>query len=304
MQLMRERHAEAGTSPSSRRVPRMARCGSRIGDRSRSLEHASGLPARLVDAPPTGRREFEHEICAMPLEVRATVAFDLQRSWASSCSVSCGGSRGRVAGNAVRRPEGPAKAGRHVRCQTLTVVASGFSRTSRSCVRSAARSSKLLPRRRCRWTTIPRRGRLLRGEVHDNYAAALAGVAGHAGLFGSAPPSGGSALPSCRGARDCQDGLRVSVFAWRWSSTYDDEERGPWELARARMGYDAAHFVVRHADVAGGASAMSALPAPRSGSIPCAIATTCCWPTVPAAAARSTTMRDVRRAFHDALADA
>jgi hypothetical protein len=32
------------------------------------LEHASGLPARLLDAPPAGRREFEHEICAMPLE--------------------------------------------------------------------------------------------------------------------------------------------------------------------------------------------------------------------------------------------
>src|SRR5262249_32059574 len=32
------------------------------------LEHASGLPARLVDAPPEGRREFEHEICTTRLE--------------------------------------------------------------------------------------------------------------------------------------------------------------------------------------------------------------------------------------------
>jgi CubicO group peptidase (beta-lactamase class C family) len=32
------------------------------------LEHASGLPARLVDAPPIGRREFEHDICATRLE--------------------------------------------------------------------------------------------------------------------------------------------------------------------------------------------------------------------------------------------
>src|SRR5262249_56938818 len=39
-----------------------------------------------------------------------------------------------------------------------------------------------------------RRGRTLRGEVHDNYAAALGGVAGHAGPFGDAPPGG-------RGAR-------------------------------------------------------------------------------------------------------
>src|SRR5688572_29948856 len=27
------------------------------------LEHASGLPARLVEPPPEGRREFEHDIC-------------------------------------------------------------------------------------------------------------------------------------------------------------------------------------------------------------------------------------------------
>ena len=31
-----------------------------------------------------------------------------------------------------------------------------------------------------------RRGRTLIGEVHDNYAAALGGAAGHAGLFGTA----------------------------------------------------------------------------------------------------------------------
>ena len=31
------------------------------------LEHASGLPARLLDAPPPTRREFEHDICSMPL---------------------------------------------------------------------------------------------------------------------------------------------------------------------------------------------------------------------------------------------
>lgn len=34
------------------------------------------------------------------------------------------------------------------------------------------------------------RGRLLRGEVHDENAAALGGVAGHAGLFGTAPAVG------------------------------------------------------------------------------------------------------------------
>src|SRR5262249_18069468 len=32
------------------------------------LEHAGGLSARLLDAPPQGRREFEHDISVMPLE--------------------------------------------------------------------------------------------------------------------------------------------------------------------------------------------------------------------------------------------
>ena len=32
------------------------------------LEHASGLPARLVDPPPATRREFEHDICGIRLE--------------------------------------------------------------------------------------------------------------------------------------------------------------------------------------------------------------------------------------------
>jgi beta-N-acetylhexosaminidase len=32
------------------------------------LEHASGLPARLVDPPPASRREFEYEICRIALE--------------------------------------------------------------------------------------------------------------------------------------------------------------------------------------------------------------------------------------------
>ena len=35
------------------------------------LEHASGLPARLFDAPPATAREFAHEICSIPLEYPA-----------------------------------------------------------------------------------------------------------------------------------------------------------------------------------------------------------------------------------------
>jgi serine-type D-Ala-D-Ala carboxypeptidase len=45
----------------------------------------------------------------------------------------------------------------------------------------AGLSRQTAPTERCEW-----RGRLVRGEVHDENAAALGGVAGHAGLFGTA----------------------------------------------------------------------------------------------------------------------
>ena len=46
-----------------------------------------------------------------------------------------------------------------------------------------------------------RRGRMLVGDVHDNYAAALGGVAGHAGLFGSATAVGSFARAVLRALR-------------------------------------------------------------------------------------------------------
>jgi len=50
-----------------------------------------------------------------------------------------------------------------------------------------------------------RRGRLLQGEVHDNYAAALGGIAGHAGLFGTAPAVGAFAQAMLRATRGSPD---------------------------------------------------------------------------------------------------
>ena len=46
-----------------------------------------------------------------------------------------------------------------------------------------------------------RRGRTLTGDVHDNYAAALGAVAGHAGLFGTAAGVGAFARLVLRAAR-------------------------------------------------------------------------------------------------------
>ena len=46
-----------------------------------------------------------------------------------------------------------------------------------------------------------RKGRMLVGDVHDNYAAALRGIAGHAGLFGTAAGVAGFAHLVLRAAR-------------------------------------------------------------------------------------------------------
>ena len=62
----------------------------------------------------------------------------------------------------------------------------------------------------------PWRGRLLRGEVHDENAAALGGVAGHAGLFGTAAAVGEVArwwLARLRGVDDPATGISAATVA-------------------------------------------------------------------------------------------
>src|SRR5262252_5340949 len=129
------------------------------------LEHASGLAARLVDAPPNGRREFEHEICTMRLEyaprtqsIYSDLGFILLGFLAAD--------RGKAALDTqfaqLVEPIAPA----------LVFALSAADR------RRAAPTMAL--------DKDIRRGRELKGEVHDNYAAGLGGVAGHAGLFGPA----------------------------------------------------------------------------------------------------------------------
>jgi CubicO group peptidase (beta-lactamase class C family) len=116
------------------------------------LEHASGLSARLVDAPPAGRREFEHEICTMKLEYPPRT-----RSIYSD----------------------------------LGFILLGFIISDRSSLPFARLHQGFTVDKALAAPTLPepddvRRGRMLVGEVHDNYACALGGAAGHAGLFGSA----------------------------------------------------------------------------------------------------------------------
>ena len=66
------------------------------------LEHASGLPARLLDPPPQGRREFEHDICATPLEYPPRTRSVYSDLGIHPPRVHRRGSRGRLAAGIVR----------------------------------------------------------------------------------------------------------------------------------------------------------------------------------------------------------
>ena len=151
------------------------------------LEHASGLAARLVDTPPRGRREFEHDICTMPLEYapRTTSIYSdlgfmllgfLLANRGATLASQFEGIRARLAGV---EPE---------------IASAPFAFALDDDARHQAAATRPIGE-------DVRRGRLLKGEVHDNYAAALGGVAGHAGLFGTAASVGAFGRAVLRSAR-------------------------------------------------------------------------------------------------------
>jgi CubicO group peptidase (beta-lactamase class C family) len=73
----------------------------------------------------------------------------------------------------------------------------------------------------------PWRGRLLQGEVHDENAAALGGIAGHAGLFGTAQAVG----QITKAWLDSYAG-RPSIFSWGlgWDTPSQPSSSGQWFL--------------------------------------------------------------------------
>jgi serine-type D-Ala-D-Ala carboxypeptidase len=174
------------------------------------LEHCSGLAARLVDAPPESRREFEHDICRMPLEYvprTRSIYSDLDFILLGFLAADRGGRSlpelfeqimVRLKPDTTYEDEGNPSA-----------VASGFSRTgdARTGFTRTTLTFDLSPdSRKLAAPTTPladdaRRGRSLAGEVHDNYAAALGGAAGHAGLFGTVGAVGSFARTVLRAAR-------------------------------------------------------------------------------------------------------
>jgi CubicO group peptidase (beta-lactamase class C family) len=152
------------------------------------LEHASGLSPRLVDPPPELRREFEHEICTMRLDYvprSKSVYSDLDFILLGFALADRGGASLASQFDAV--------------CDRLGVREPGLGRHGLTFTPDAETRRRAAP-------TLPmsddiRRGRRLIGEVHDNYASALGGVAGHAGLFGTAPAVGAYARAVLRAWR-------------------------------------------------------------------------------------------------------
>ncbi|HEX7136479.1 MAG TPA: serine hydrolase domain-containing protein [Vicinamibacterales bacterium] len=239
------------------------------------LEHASGLPARLGDAPPATSREFVHEICSIPLEYphrSRSIYSDLGFILLGFAEADRGG-----------RPM-PLLFRELWPRQTLSFEPS---------VEMRRRAAPTLP-----LDDDPRRGRTLRGEVHDRYAAALGGAAGHAGLFGSAPAVGAFAQSMLRAARGGADGpfspASVALFLQR--STVPGSSRAlGWDtmLPTSSCGTRMSASAFGHVGFTG--TSLWIDPA-RDRYFVLLTNRACGGGSIDA-------MRDVRRAFHDALGD-
>ena len=152
------------------------------------LEHSSGLPARLVDPPPSSRREFEHDICTMPLEYEPRarsvysdlgfILLGLLAEQRAGCSLELAFDR--------IQPR-LASADDALATEPLSFVLADPAKLG---------AGPTLP-----LDSDVRKGRMLVGDVHDSYAAALGGIAGHAGLFGTAAGVAGFARVVLRAAR-------------------------------------------------------------------------------------------------------
>ena len=147
------------------------------------LAHASGLTAYLpFFRDHTGRFEFEHAICSLPLEY----APRSQSLYSDLGFMLLGFILEQI------QPPGPAFAGAPGAVDPSRSLATQFHRLASFFTAEPLRYN---PPRTWRGRTAPTevdqwRGRLLVGEVHDENTWALGGAAGHAGLFATAAAVG------------------------------------------------------------------------------------------------------------------
>ena len=258
MQLLGERRC-GSMNPSRPSFPSGgASTASRPPCRTFSSTHR-GWP-RGSSIPAEGRREFEHDICTMRLEYAPrsqSLYSDLGFMLLGFLAVDRGGASLASQFDAVR--------------DRLADVEPDLDREPFAFSLEPAARRRAAP-------TLPmhddaRRGRSLAGEVHDNYAAALGGAAGHAGLFGTAAAVGAFARAVLRGAR----GDETVPAPLSPLSLHARRQKVACPEARARSGgtrccrpHRAARACRRRP------SATSASPARRCGSIRPAIAILFC----------------------------
>lgn len=155
------------------------------------LTHSSGLPAYLpFFRDYTGRPEFQHAICTLPLEYSpktqstySDLGFMLLGFVLEDAASK---SRGREAHAGTFDPTASLAGQFHRLSSFITSEPLTFNPPR-------AWRPQIAPTEVDRW-----RGRLLVGEVHDENAWALGGVAGHAGLFGTAAAVGAFARAMMR----------------------------------------------------------------------------------------------------------
>lgn len=147
------------------------------------LTHSSGLPAYLpFFRDCTGRLEFQHAICALPLEypprtqsTYSDLGFILLGFILEDAAAKSGGAD-TLAG--TFDPAASLAGQFHRLASFITTEPLTFNPPR-------AWRPRIAPTEVDRW-----RGRMLVGEVHDENAWALGGAAGHAGLFGTAAAVG------------------------------------------------------------------------------------------------------------------
>jgi CubicO group peptidase (beta-lactamase class C family) len=149
------------------------------------LNHSSGLTAWLpLFRDYTGRRDFQHAICALPLEY----ARDTQSIYSDFGFILLGF----ILEDAGR---GPFAEQCESMLKAVTTAALQFNPPARLKPRTA-------PTELDSW-----RGRMLVGEVHDENCWALGGAAGHAGLFGTAAAVGDFARAMLLSLKGTDSGL-------------------------------------------------------------------------------------------------
>ena len=161
------------------------------------LEHAAGLPTRLIDPAPLCRWEFQHDICTIRLEYpprTASVYSDLGFLLLGFLVTDRGG-----APLATQFDEMLGRLTEGAQADTASAGASLSVKDVLTFTLAPDARKHAAPTQPME--TDRRRGRMLAGEVHDEYAATLGGLAGHAGLFGSAGAVGAIARLLLRGAR-------------------------------------------------------------------------------------------------------